>query len=167
MMERLTLVGRAESDERPDVCVATELGQASHQEPALGQAHSVVASLQAGVPSHDLAASPHLLHHPTEDAVVLVRLQAVPQPDGDGVDVLREGGEKAGTAVGVVIEAVPTHHGGPQAGGEAGEEEPGQTVVKPHVGLELAHCTPPTTDRVSLTLSVCLSLSHIRGFRVT
>ena len=124
----LTLVGRAESDERSDVGVVTQLGQTSEQEPALGQTHSVVASLEARVPSHDLTAEVNLLHHPAEDAVVLVRLQGVPQPDGEGVDVLREGGEEAGTAVRVVIEAVPAHHGGPQAGGEAGQEEAGQAV---------------------------------------
>ena len=124
----LTLVGRAESDERSDVGVVTQLGQTSEQEPTLGQTHSVVASLEARVPSHDLTAEVNLLHHPAEDAVVLVRLQGVPQPDGEGVDVLREGGEEAGTAVRVVIEAVPAHHGGPQAGGEAGQEEAGQAV---------------------------------------
>ena len=90
-MAGLTLVRRSESDERPDVCVVTELSQTSEQEAALGQSHSVVTSLQAGVPSHDLTASSHLLHHPSEHTVVLVLLQGLPQPDGEGVDVPRDG----------------------------------------------------------------------------
>ena len=50
-----------------------------------------------------LTATAHLFPHPHEDAVVLVRLQRVPELDGEGVGLVGQRGEHLVTAGRIVI----------------------------------------------------------------
>ena len=93
-----------QSEESSEINAHTTSGQL-HQQSITSAVHSWSITTASTLPTGQslLTATAHLFPHPHEDAVVLVRLQRVPELDGEGVGLVGQRGEHLVTAGRIVI----------------------------------------------------------------